>query len=476
MRSIPKFVRNFSLVLFSNGVGLVLSVVMSVVLPLIFDDDVTSYGYIQLYLLYISYYYLFDLGLCNGIYLKEGGKNYSELNCDVYSAQFIILVISQIAVGILIYCYSLLFVANINKQFLLAIVSINIVVMQLKTLLTSIFQATNRIKEYSITVMICKLLNTLSITAALLLGIRNYRTIVILFTGGEVVSLVYAIVKGQRVIFCKPATFHVVGKEIKENIKVGLSLLISGVSAMLITGAARLAIERQWNIEVFAKISLTLSISNMFMLFINAVSVVLYPEMRRMTSDRYIPMYNKMRLLLMVLMLGALIFCYPMQMLIANILPQYRESLTYMAVLLPLCVYSGKMSMLIQTYMKVLRLEKEMMKVNVVSLVISILLTMITVFAIKNITLAVFSVLISQMFRTVLAELVLSRHTNINPIKDITIELAISGIFIISNWIIGGLSGMLLYCICYISYLLAIKAEIATYVFSKRVSKKINEK
>lgn len=467
MRCMPKYIRNFSLVLFSNGIGFMLSIIMSIVLPLIFDDDITSYGYIQLYLLYVSYYFLFDLGLCNGIYLKEGGKDYSKLNYSVYSAQFLILGITQTFVGILVYCFSSFFITGIDKQFLFAVVAVNIVVMQLKTLLTSVFQATNRIKEYSVTIMICKLFNALFIAAALLLGIRSYKIIVVLFTGGEIISLVYAMVKSRRMIFCKPAPFVIVQKELKENIKAGLSLLISGVSAMLITGAARLAIEHQWNIEVFAKVSLTLSISGMFMLFINAISVVLYPEMRRMAPSRYVPMYHRMRLFLMVFMLGALSFCYPMQRLIGDILPQYWESATYMAILLPACLYSGKMSMLTQTYMKVLRLEKELMKVNVVSLLVSILLTATTVFFFKSIHLAVFSILISLIFRTLLAELVLSKHINITPVKDIVIELTVSGMFIISNWAIGGISGMLLYSVCYVCYLLVKRSEIATYLFRK---------
>ncbi len=448
------FIKDFFLVFASNGIGLLLSVVMNLIMPIIFKDSVAAYGYVQLYLLYVSYYYIFDFGLCNGVYLIEGGKEYSALNRGLYSGQFIALGISQILVGIVICILSAIFVADGNKQYVFFIVAVNIVFMQLKTLLLMIDQATNRIKEYSITIIICKLSNTLVILLALLFGIRDFQLLIVLLTVGEVVSCLYAAKDCKELLLYKPEPFWLIWHEIKDNIRAGFSILISGVSAMLMMGFTRLAIEEQWGIELFAKVSFTIGLSNMFMLFINAVSVVLYPQMKRTSDDKYIALYNQMRNILMLLLIVALIMYYPMRLLLDAILPEYHESLIYMAILLPICLYSSKMALLLQTYMKVLRLERKLMKVNLIALLVAVISTILSVFIWKDLTISVFSILLSQTFRTIYAELILSKYIRIHVWKDIIYEFTITVVFVAANWKVGGWLGMGIYLVTVAAYVL----------------------
>ena len=48
-------------------------------------------------------------------------------------------------------------------------------------------------------------------------------------------------------------------------------------------------------------------------------------------------------------------------------LPQYAESLRYMVILLPICIFDGKMSLLCNTYLKVLRKERQLFYFNLIS-------------------------------------------------------------------------------------------------------------
>ncbi len=447
-----KFIKDFFLVFTSNGIGLILSFVMNIILPVVFKDSVAAYGYVQLYLLYVSYYYIFDFGLCNGVYLIEGGKEYHELNRSLYSGQFIVLAVSQALVGIVISVLSALFVADVNKQFVLFIVAANIVIMQLKTLLMAIFQATNRIKEYSVTIITCKLLNALVILFVLLVGIREYKLLIVLLTIGEVASGLYAGINCKELILYRPGPLQLIWHEIKENIRAGISILVSGVSAMLMLGFTRLAIEEHWGIETFAKVSLTIGLSNMFMLFINAVSVVLYPQLKRTNDEKYISLYDQIRSILMIFLIAAILLYYPIRLLLEYILPEYHEGLIYMAILLPICLYSSKMALLLQTYMNVLRLERKLMTVNLIALFVAVATTILSVFIFKSLTLSVFSILLSQAFRTIYAEIVLSKHIHIRVLKDIIYELAITLVFVSANWLIGGWPGMLIYFIAFAAY------------------------
>lgn len=457
---IKKFYKDFFLVFTTNVFGLILSTVMNLVMPIIFKDDVAAYGYVQLFLLYVSYYYIFDLGLCNGVYLIEGGKEFHALNRGLYSGLFMVLGISQTIVGIMISILAAIFVTDGNKQFVFFIVAVNIVFMQLKTLFIVIDQATNRIKEYSITNIICKLLNAVAILLALLLGIRDYRLLIVLLTVGEVASCIYAVIDCRTLLLCKPEPLPHIWRGIMENIRAGFSILVSGLSAMLMMGFTRLAIEGYWGIEMFAKVSFTIGLSNMFMLFINAVSVVLYPQLKRTSDEKYITLYDQLRNLLMLLLITALLFYYPMRLLLEYILPEYHEGLRYMGILLPICLYSSKMALLLQTYMKVLRLEKKLMNVNLVAMLVSVIATVISVFLLNDLTLSVCSILLSQTFRSIYAEILLSRHIRIHVIRDIVYEFIITVVFVVANWWIGGWPGMLLYLASVIGYILLKQKEI----------------
>ena len=68
--------------------------------------------------------------------------------------------------------------------------------------------------------------------------------------------------------------------ETKENIKTGSKLLIGNIGGTLIIGIVRQTIEIKWGIEEFGKVSFALSISNMMILFVSAVSLALYPVIK----------------------------------------------------------------------------------------------------------------------------------------------------------------------------------------------------
>ena len=165
------------------------------------------------------------------------------------------------------------------------------------------------------------------------------------------------------------------------------------------------------------------------------------------------PLYDTVRNMLMLPMLGCLVLYYPVQQLLSAWLPQYADSLRYMAILFPLCIYAAKMTLLIQTYMNVFRFEKEMLKVNLTGLAVAAITTLISVFWLKNLTLAMLSMVINQIFRCNYAELVLARHIGLNIVKDAVCEFALVATFIISSWFIGGWIGVGIYLLAYMVYL-----------------------
>ena len=161
----------------------------------------------------------------------------------------------------------------------------------------------------------------------------------------------------------------------------------------------------------------------------------------------------------MGLILGALVLYYPIQRLLSVWLPQYMASLRYAAILLPICVYESKMSMLINTYYKALRLENLLMKCNMAALAVSTVLTLMATVVLHDVTFAILSILITLVFRCIISELLLAKHIAIEVKKDIVIELCMTVAFIVCNWFFGFV-GMLMYAGCYVLYLLIKKNDI----------------
>ena len=69
---------NLAYAVVAQGIGLLSSILTSLVLPKFLG--VEDYAYWQLFLLYSSYSGFALLGLNDGIYLRLGGKRYSEVN------------------------------------------------------------------------------------------------------------------------------------------------------------------------------------------------------------------------------------------------------------------------------------------------------------------------------------------------------------------------------------------------------------
>jgi len=221
---------------------------------------------------------------------------------------------------------------------------------------------------------------------------------------------------------------------------------------MLLIGVVRFGIERTWDIATFGKVSLTLSASKLVLLFINAVGVVIYPVLRRTDENKYKDIYNSLRDFLMLLLLGVLLVYYPFKTILSLWLPQYAESLKYMALLFPIIIYEGKMALLINTYLKVLRKENTLLHINIILLLFSTIITFFTTFIIKNLDLAMLSILIIVAIRNVYSELLLSGMLKLSMMKDIFYELILTVVFIFSGWFINSWYTALIYGFAFVTY------------------------
>ena len=444
------FIKNLSYTFVSNILSMIISAVLVLVIPKLVG--VETYGYYQLYLFYTSYVGVLYFGWCDGIYLRLGGKYYDDLDKPLYSTQFRLLGLMEIIIYVCIFLGSLLFINDVNKHFVIGAVCVAAVGMCLRWFITFILQPTARIKEYAIVTISEKILFVILTMTLMAVGYRDYKLILAADVLSKYVSLGIGIWYCRDIVFSKAAPIRTAISEIKENMSAGIKLMLASLSSMLIIGVVRFGVENHWDIATFGKVSLTLSLSNMVMTAINAIAVVMYPMLRRTNEGSLPKIYSIMRVLLMGIIFGGIVFYYPAYKILSLWLPQYAASLRYAAILLPMCAYESKMSMLVSTYYKTLRLENLLMKCNMAALGLSVILTLVSTLVLNSVTAAIISILIVLIFRCVLSEIILSTKMPIKVIKDIVIELIMTVAFIVCNWFFG-VWGMIAYFICYLIYI-----------------------
>ena len=447
----PKILQNISYTLLGNIVAFLASTLVTFIVPK--QLGVESFGYFQLYLLYSSYTGFLHFGWADGVFLRYGGEYYDQLNKERFSGQFRLYTIVEFVFGISLFGLATLFVSNQDKSYVFRMLGILVIIHLPRTLLQYILQGTNRIKEYATLVITERIIYVVGVLIVICLGIKSYIPMIYADLVGKGCACIYAIWKCRDILVVSPEPIKYVINEAKINILVGSKLMFANIASFLILGFVRLAIEERWDVATFGKVSLTISVSNLLMLLIRAIALVMFPMLRRMTEDKLVDIYRNIRICLMIPLLGMLIFYYPVKEFLVVWLPNYAESLKYMAILFPMCIYESKMSVLVETYMKTMRMEKRILFVNVTTVILSIILTVITVYQINNLDLAILTILILLAFRCVVAEIMVSRRLQVAVIGDIILELILTIAFVVSSWLIGGVPGLIGYVVIYIVYI-----------------------
>lgn len=451
-------IQNFYYTFLSNIVVLGISCLITFIAPKYLS--IANYGYFQLYLFYGSYIGFLHFGWMDGIFLRYGGEYYENLDKNVFSGQFWSYFFVEAVISSTLIIFPYFFISDAGKIVVLSATGLAAVFYLPQALLKYILQGTNRIREYTSVVILEKMVYLVLALSMILAKREGFVPLIVSDIVGKVVALIYASIRCKEILITKPESLIGIYKEAKQNIAVGIKLMFANIASMLIIGFVRLSIENQWDVTIFGKVSLTMSVSNLLMVFIRAIALVMFPMLRRTQSDKLSSIYRTMRTCLMIPLLGMLIFYYPAKVILSAWLPQYADSLVYMALLFPMCVFESKMSMLIETYMKTLRKEKWLLLVNVVTVSLSVIITLITTYWLHNLDLAVASIVLLLAFRCVFAELLLSTVLDVNVKNDIILELTLTVIFIGASWFVGGIFGLFLYGISYLLYLFAKRRDL----------------
>lgn len=422
-----EFIRNFAYVFISNLISIVISIVMLGILPKFLS--VSDFGYVQLYLFYASFVGLLHFGINDGLYLRLGGDKFSNLDKELYFSKFYLLVMIQIFIAIIglvvLFVYNFYF--NEEKKLVLIMTLFTMVIVNIRYMLLFILQATYKIKEYSFITIFDRITYLVFTMGILLLNESSYIYFIAVDVMAKLFSLLFACYYCRSFISIKFSNFNFkfALRETVINFKVGVKLMLSNFAGKLIVGNVRFGIEAIWSVVVFGKISLMLSATSFVMIFINSVSLVLFPFLRRLDKDKLSGIYLKLRSGIGFLLLIFLLLYFPVYWLLNYWLPDYKDMLGYLHVIFPVIVFEGKMSLLVNTYLKVLRKEKVLLYINVGVVLLSFMSTYVIIYIMKDLQFAIYSILFLVAVRVIVFELYLQKILSVRLWTDIIFEISL---------------------------------------------------
>ena len=353
---------NIGISMLVQAVSLLTSFVVSLVVPKYID--MLDYSYWQTYVLYSSYVSIFQFGLIDGFILKYSKYDYDELDKEEMRSQLQIFLSFLSIISISIIIISILFLDGVSK-ILTILLAISIVVKNHYFYSSTICQITYRIDNYSKITILQRVSYLVGVLILLLFGFKEFYWFCIADIVGDILSGILAIKYNKELTIGRIKNVKNTLKDIGGNIKCGITLLLANYSTALIIGAAKMLVQFKWGDITFGKISFGFSLTNLFLTFITAISVVLFPSLKRIDENRLPDMYVKIRKISTSVMFLALSLYYPIALFINVWIPKYCESTRYMLYLLPLVVFVTKTNLLTNNYLKIFRREKQMFIINI---------------------------------------------------------------------------------------------------------------
>lgn len=443
------FIKNFSVVMLSNIFTLFVATIMTFLVPNFFGEEI--YSYFQLENVYCGYIWIISLGWTEGVYIKYGGINLEELKKERLSGEFLIVFIFLLFSGFLLISGSSFFLKGM--KYIIFILSTISVVIEIITCISSmLLQAANEMRKYA---KIPFLDRVIYFILVLILVTNNIKDPVVLIGVDLIAKLlgcIIALYYGRSFIFVRIISLKKSFFMFIDTIKIGISVCLANYTSRLINGIVQLAIEYQWGLLIFGRVSLTLTISNVFSKFVSAVSLVLFPTLRRSNDEMQITVYNTLDIMLSFSMLGIFCFYLPIKWILSIMLPAYQESLNYLALMLPISLYETKVTMLLNTYFKLLKKQREILIGNVATVFLTIILVVVNVFWLKNLILTITVILVIRAFRCIFEEYRLSKYIKIQ--QRCIAESVMVILFVVYSWYLTEWIGAVFYFISYVIYLM----------------------
>ena len=448
--SLRKVLGNMSAAAIAQLVSLVVSLCQSLLVPKLLG--VTEFGYWQLFIFYFNYVGAFQLGLNDGVYLIKGGQTRKDLDKQEVNSECVFGFAFQTAIALAVVAFAIAMQPEPQRFFVMVACAILMPLYNAACFFQYLLQAIDETRTHSKSIVIDRAIMMILLLLLLALRIDAFEFYVYAFCLGKVVQLAYLLWKARGILTKSLLSPKYAAGASWASMRVGIKLMIANLASTLILGMMRFAIDGYWGIEVFSKVSLALAMANFFLTFVTQVTMVLFPTLRQMDERHIRTFFNSVQNALELMLPAILLLYLPVKLLLSWWLPDYADSFEYLGLLLPLCLFDGKMNALYSTMFKVRRMEGTLLLFNIGTMALSAALATFGALAIHNLDFVLVSGALSVMARSTISCAILS-YDVLGKARIRLGEIALALVFIAGSILLPDVAALLVYLGTYIIYL-----------------------
>ena len=420
--------KNVSLTISVQIVSFFVSLVMNLLLPKFIDEE--QYSYWQTFLLYVSYVPLLHLGILDGLMLRYSQYDYNELDKPLVRSQFTLFFLMELFFALFLIVVSF-FVSNGIARLIVAFSGIAVISTNLFTYTSYTFQLTNRISKYAKLVLLDKLVLGIGVIVLMVVGVKYFYQVCYVYFAAPFIAIAWGYFHNKELYFGKIVAIKKAVYEYKENLISGFMLLVANLSSTFMVGGAKMVVQWRYDTFLFGQIAFAFNASNLFLTFVTAASVALFPSIKRIPPEKLPDFYDKIRSSMSLILFVALVLYFPCYRVLLLWLPNYAESLVYLGILMPIIIFSSKVTLLTNNYLKAYRKEKTMLKINLISVTFAFVSYLVCAYGLNNVTLLLLCLDLVIMLRSIISEIAVMKLIGKNFVKDFVFEFLMVAAFIL---------------------------------------------
>lgn len=426
------FKRNIVVTVSAHILSMLVGLLLSLVVPKFITIE--QYAYWQTFILYIGFAGIFHFGLLDGLMLRYSQYDVDALDKKLIRSQFkwMLVILTAISfIGIIIaFC-----IADTTNRNIILLLAIGVISKNLFTYNSYLLQLTNRIQNYA-EVLICQRgVYAIIVVALLLLKADRFEYFCIAELVGDFTACLYSRKYNKELYLGKSVSIAESLSDLKLNLIAGIFLMIANWSSVLVLGVSRMFVNWHWNSDIFGKVSLSFTLTHFVLSFIVPISVVLFPSLKRLDEERLPETYVSIRRKLMPPLMLSLVLYYPISYFLKIWLPNYSDSLIYLAYLMPIIVSTTLISLLTNNYLKAYRKERTLLYINLVSLGTTAVFSGIATYVIDNLTVLLIVTSLCMLFRSFLSETIISKIIGYKLSLHLILECIVCTSFIASTFL-----------------------------------------
>ena len=418
--------KNVVLTVSAQLVSFFVSAVLNLILPkYVSEMDYSSW---QTLLLYLGYVPIFHFGFLDGLMLRYSQYDYQNLNKPLVQSQFRLFLGAEVFFALIGFALSF-GVENETYRQLVRFVSFGIITANLYAYASHLFQMTNRISKYVIFVMMMRLILGVGIVAALFCGANSFYDLCIVYFTSCILTILWGASQNKELFWGTGRLADGTIAELKNNVSSGIMLLIANLSSMFFVGGAKMVVQWHYDPLLFGKIAFSFTLVNLFLTFVTAASIAIFPSLKRIDTANLPDFYVRIRRSMTPLLFVSLALYFPGYYVLKLWLPNYADSLVYLSVLLPMIVYESRVTLLTNNYLKTYRKERLMLVINLVSVAIAFVLFLVSAYILDSLFILLACLVFVVFVRSIVSEIVVMRIINRRRYASFGVELALVVLF-----------------------------------------------